>query len=113
MRHYAIVRFATSHESAAAFRASYARRRPMTWAEAVARRHRNTVARTDNFRAVLLCKLGRLSPKWAPQLAVELRVELGEDVCARRVLRHLTQLHADGAVARTSDGYLLAARRSR
>ena len=89
-----------------------------TAARFIARRERRerTVAQLedhDRFRAALLACLGRLTPKFAPQLTEEVGELLGEDVSERRVYRWLRRFVADGEARRTADGYLLASRRQR
>ena len=93
----------TSRETAARFIA-----RREHGALAVARAEDN-----ERFRAALLACLGRLTPKFAPQLTEEVGELLGEDVSERRVYRWLRRFVARGEARRTADGYLLEARRHR
>ena len=85
------------------FRASYERRagRPPMRREAKL---------PQEFRALVLSKIGRLMPKQTAQIVADVRDDWGREM-RRRVERTLRALLKDCEVRRTDDGWLLVAKR--
>lgn len=63
--------------------------------------------RPNHLREVIMEQLGRLTPRSAAEVYVRVLGVWGE-ISDRAVYRHLSQLHRDGRVVRTPDGYMLA-----
>lgn len=90
-------------DPAESFRASYERRagRPPMRREAKL---------PQEFRALVLSKIGRLTPKRTAAIVADVREDWGAEM-RRRVERTLRALLEAGEVRRTDEGWLLVAKR--